>query len=115
MYDALLHTYQYLQLHLLMICSCHIRSNIPKSSYLPHPVGIVIGRNVNIGKNVHIYQHVTLTSGVTVKDNARILTGSIILNKTTVGKGAVIGANSVVLQDVDDDAIVAGIPASPLD
>ena len=114
-YDAIMHTFLYLQLHLLLRCSCHIRSNIPKSSYLPHPVGIVVGQNVRIGNHVHVYQNVTLTTGVTIEDNARILAGAIILNKSTVGRGAVIGAQSIVLEDVEDNSVVAGVPASALD
>jgi len=32
-----------------------------------------------------------------------------------VGRGAVIGAQSIVLEDVDDNSGVAGVPASALD
>jgi serine O-acetyltransferase len=104
----------YIKLHLLLTCSCHVRSKIPQSAYLPHPVGIVIGSDVSIGENVHIYQNVTLTAGVTVEDGARILKGAIILNNSIVKENATVGAHSVVLDDVDEASVVAGIPASPI-
>ena len=104
----------YSKLHLLLTCSCHVRSKIPQSAYLPHPVGIVIGSDVSIGEDVHIYQNVTLTAGVTVKNGARIFKGAIILNNSIVRKNASVGAHSVVLDDVDEASVVAGIPASPI-
>jgi serine O-acetyltransferase len=112
--DAIYHFTLYIKLQLLLTCSCHVRSKIPQSAYLPHPVGIVIGSDVIIGENVHIYQNVTLTAGVTVKDDARILKGAIILNNSTINEGAIVGAHSVVLDDVDEASVVAGIPAYPI-
>ena len=104
----------YIKLRLLLICSCHVRSKIPQSAYLPHPVGIVIGSDVSIGEGVHIYQNVTLTEGVTVQNGARIFKGAIILNNSIVGENALVGAHSVVVDDVDEASVVAGIPASPI-
>ena len=48
---------------------------------------------------------------VTVEDDVWIGTGSIILSGVTVGKGAVIGAGSVVTRDVPPCEIWAGNPA----
>jgi serine O-acetyltransferase len=41
-------------------------------------------------------------------------TGSSILGELTIGDGAVIGANAVVIRDVPAGATVVGIPARPV-
>lgn len=51
---------------------------------------------------------------VTIKDDVWIGTRAIILPGITVGKGAIIGAGSVVTKDVPDYAIVGGAPARVL-
>lgn len=48
---------------------------------------------------------------ITVGDGAWIGYGVAILQGVTIGKGAVIAAGSVVVHDVPDDAIAAGVPA----
>lgn len=83
---------------------------------------VVIGETAEIGDNVTIYQCVTLggtspDNGVagkrhpTVLDNAIIGSGAQVLGPITVGKGARIGANAVVTRDVQEGAVMVGIPA----
>jgi len=88
---------------------------------LPHAVGIVIGEGVVLGDRVTVYQNVTLGGKVigdqragnypTVGDETTIFAGAVIVGRVHVGAKSVIGANSVVLRDVPNDATVAGIPA----
>ncbi|MCB0345238.1 MAG: hypothetical protein KDD66_08965 [Bdellovibrionales bacterium] len=49
--------------------------------------------------------------GVKIGDNVWIGTRATVLDGVTVGSGAVIGAHSLVAQDVPENAIVAGTPA----
>jgi len=51
------------------------------------------------------------TATVVIKDGAHIGIGAIIMPGVTIGKSAVIGAGAVVVKDVPDYSIVAGIPA----
>ena len=44
-------------------------------------------------------------------DNVVIFAGAKVLGSINVGDGAVIGANAVVVKDVPENAVVAGIPA----
>ena len=50
-------------------------------------------------------------SFITIEDDAWIGAGAIILNGITIGKGAIVGAGSIVTRDVPPHAIVAGNPA----
>lgn len=49
-----------------------------------------------------------------VKKGASIGSGATIMCGVTIGKKAMIGAGSVVLKDVPEKAIVAGVPAKVL-
>ena len=82
---------------------------------MPHCVGSVIFAR-SIGS------HVTLQGGITVglkrkaefpiiEDGVTIGAGARVLGKITVGAGAVVAANAVVVRDVPAGATVAGVPA----
>jgi serine O-acetyltransferase len=51
--------------------------------------------------------------GPTIEEDVMVGTSASVLGKLTVGRGATIGANSVVLSDVEAGATVAGAPARP--
>jgi serine O-acetyltransferase len=86
---------------------------------LDHATGIVIGETAVVGNNVSIMQSVTL--GGTGKeegdrhpkvgDGVLISAGATILGNINIGRGAKVGAGSVVLQDVPPHTTVAGVPA----
>jgi serine O-acetyltransferase len=89
---------------------------------LPHPVGLVMGNGVRIGNNVMLGQGVTVGSreaDVTavdeelpvICDGATILANATVVGGVRVGEGARVGANSLVIADVPDYAIVVGVPA----
>lgn len=87
--------------------------------------GTRIGDNVLIGPSVviipanHIYKKKNIPirnqgetlKGIIIEDDVWIGAHSTILDGVHIGKGAIIAAGSVVTKDVDDFAIVAGIPA----
>ncbi len=79
-------------------------------------LGIVVHARCCIGNGVTISQHVTLggRSGLhdvpVVEDDVLIGAGAKILGPVRIGRGASIGANSVVLHDVPPFATVVGIP-----
>ena len=60
---------------------------------------------VTIGLKEGVYQ------GPTIERNVAIGTGAKIIGPITIGEGAVIGANAVVVDDVPARAVVAGVPA----
>jgi acetyltransferase-like isoleucine patch superfamily enzyme len=81
------------------------------------PTGVTIEDNVFIGPNVtftndkypKIDANWTLLR-TTIKKGASIGAGSVIL-PVTIGKNSLIGAGSVVTKDIPDNVIAAGNPA----
>lgn len=87
--------------------------------FLDHATSVVIGETSIVEDNVSILHEVTLggtgkTSGdrhPIVRSDVMIGAGSKILGRVEIGKGAKIGAGSVVLNDVAPHKTVAGVPA----
>lgn len=85
--------------------------------YVPHPYGIVVGV-ARLGHDITLLQNVTIgrKSGrdphdPVIGDRVAIFSGAALLGSITVGSGAVIGANAVVLKDVPPGATAIGVPA----
>jgi acetyltransferase-like isoleucine patch superfamily enzyme len=85
--------------------------------------GLRIGRNVNCSSEVAMWtlQHDpddphfgVRGDPIVVEDYAWISFRATILPGVTVGRGAVVAANSVVTKDVEEFTIVGGIPARPI-
>lgn len=80
-------------------------------------LGIVVHARAVIGDRVTIGQNVTIggRSGhhdvPVIEDDAEIGAGACVLGPIRIGKGARIGANAVVLQDVPAGAVAVGVPA----
>lgn len=56
----------------------------------------------------------TSKHNITICDDVWIGAGAIILNGITIGKGAIVGAGSIVTKDVEPYTIVAGNPAKKI-
>ncbi len=97
----------------------HPGAKIGKGLFIDHGMGVVIGETAEVGDNVTIYHGVTLGGTgkhtgkrhPTIGDNVLIGTGAKVLGPITVGNNAKIGANSVVLHNVPEDATAVGIRA----
>lgn len=100
----------------------HPGAKIGPGLFIDHGSGVVVGETAEIGENVTIYQGVTLggtgfQSGKrhpTVEDNVTIGSGAKLLGPITVGHGAKIGANTVVVEDVPPRSTVVGNPGHPV-
>jgi serine O-acetyltransferase len=96
----------------------HPAARIGDALFIDHGTGVVVGETAEIGDNVTLYQGVTLggtgfATGKrhpTVEDNVTIGSGAKLLGPITVGHGAKIGANSVVITDVPPNSTVVGNP-----
>ena len=100
----------------------HPAAVIGKRLLIDHGMGVVIGETAVIGDDVTLYQQVTL-GGVslepgkrhpTVEDDVVIGSGAKLLGSIRVGRGAKVGANSVVIHDVPENSTVVGNPGHPV-
>lgn len=97
----------------------HPAARIGRRVLIDHGTGVVIGETAAVGDDVSILQGVTLggtgkESGdrhPKVEDGVLLGTGAKVLGNIRVGRGAKVGAGSVVLDDVPPCATVAGVPA----
>lgn len=94
-----------------------IGATVGDGLYIPHPYGIVVGV-CTIGEDVAILQNVTIgargpeaPSQAVIGRGSYLSAGSVLVGAVTLGEGAVIGANAVVLTDVPARATAVGIPA----
>lgn len=71
----------------------------------------VIGNRVEIGPGVVIGGRSKIWEVPVIEDDVQIGVGAKVLGPVRVGRGAIIGANAVVLHDVPAEAVVVGIPA----
>jgi serine O-acetyltransferase len=100
----------------------HPAADIGRGLFIDHGSGVVIGETASIGNDVTLYQGVTLggtgfATGKrhpTVQDNVTIGSGAKLLGPITIGHGAKIGANSVVVTDVPPNSTVVGNPGHPV-
>lgn len=80
-------------------------------------IGVVIHARAVIGKDCIIGQNTTVggRSGhyevPVIGNNVEICAGARVLGPITIGNNVIIGANAVVIKDIPDNAVVAGVPA----
>jgi serine O-acetyltransferase len=98
----------------------HPGATIGRRVFIDHGMGIVIGETAEIGDDCTIYQGVTL-GGTSLSKGAKrhptlgrgviIGAGAKVLGGFTVGEGAKVGSNAVVVKEVPPGATAVGNPA----
>ncbi|MEW5729632.1 MAG: serine O-acetyltransferase [Pseudomonadota bacterium] len=97
----------------------HPGATVGRRFFIDHGTGVVIGETAVVGDDVTLYHGVTLGGTSlhkgkrhpTLEDGVIVGSGAQVLGPITVGKGARIGANAVVLTDVPAGVTMVGIPA----
>lgn len=96
----------------------HPGAKIGRRFFIDHGMGIVIGETSEIGDDCSIYHGVTLGGTTwqkgkrhpTLENGVVVGAGAKILGPITIGTGARIGCNAVVVKDVPMGATVVGVP-----
>lgn len=107
---------------LIMGYDIPLTTNIGKGLLLMHYPEIVINGDCIIGDYVTIFNGVTLGMKFSgekkgcpqIGNHVKIYPGARVIGNIKVGNHVVIGANSVVVDDVPDYSVVAGVPAKIL-
>jgi len=81
-------------------------------------MGAVLGGRATVGKNCHVGAGAVLAgviepasaTPVIVEDDVLIGANAVVIEGCHIGRGAVIAAGCVVVQDVPENAVVAGVP-----
>ena len=96
----------------------HPGAKIGRRFFIDHGMGVVIGETTEISEDILIYQGVVL-GGVSLEKTKRhptigkgvvIGAGAILLGPIIIGDGARVGAGSVVVKDVPENATAVGVP-----
>ena len=98
----------------------HPGARLGRRVFIDHGLGVVIGETAEVGDDCTIYQGVTLGGTALERGSKRhptleagvvIGAGAKVLGPFTVGEGAKVGSNAVVVKAVPKGATVVGIPA----
>lgn len=103
-------------------CEIYPHVKIGANFYMPHYLGVVIGKTAIIGNNVTIFPNVVIGSKRSIDteedktqrrhaiigDNCLIGTHAVILGAIIIGDNVTIAANSVVDKDVPSNTLVYG-------
>ncbi|ANU19788.1 2,3,4,5-tetrahydropyridine-2,6-dicarboxylate N-acetyltransferase [Planococcus plakortidis] len=85
-------------------------------------MGVIMGGRATVGKNCHIGAGAVLAgviepasaTPVIVEDDVMIGANAVVLEGVRIGKGSVVAAGAVVIEDVPENAVVGGTPARVL-
>jgi sugar O-acyltransferase (sialic acid O-acetyltransferase NeuD family) len=75
--------------------------------------GATVDHDCAIGAHAHIAPGAHLAGGIRVGCGAMVGIGASVTPNQRIGAGAMVAAGAVVVSDVEDGAVVKGIPARP--
>lgn len=103
-----------------LLLNCEIACEVPDRLFIPHPSGIVAGRESELSNDVVLMQQVTLGCrrpycndikefGYPIlKEGVYVGAGAKVMGRVIIGEWAIIGPNAVVTIDVPAYSVVVG-------
>ncbi|MGX7199157.1 2,3,4,5-tetrahydropyridine-2,6-dicarboxylate N-acetyltransferase [Enterococcus nangangensis] len=82
-------------------------------------MGAILGGRATVGKRCHIGAGAVLAGvveppsakPVVIEDDVLVGANAVVVEGVTVGKGSIVAAGAIVLEDVPENVVVGGIPA----
>lgn len=90
------------------------KTDIGAFCYINAKYGVILEDYVQVGSHCSIYSVSTIDEKaglVHLKENSKIGSHSTVLPGVTVGKNSIIGAHSLVIEDIPENVIAYGVPA----
>lgn len=90
------------------------KTDIGAFSYINAKYGVVLEDYVQIGSHCSLYSVSTIDNKegkIYLKKNCKIGSHSTVMPNVTIGQNSIVGANSLVLEDIPDNVIAFGVPA----
>lgn len=95
-----------------IICAgCIITTNIEIKDFVILNLACTVGHDTIIGKHSSFMPTCNISGEVNIGECVYCGTGAKIINQMNVGANSVIGAGAVVITDVPNNAVIAGVPA----
>ncbi|MFA6174989.1 MAG: hypothetical protein WC765_00250 [Phycisphaerae bacterium] len=109
-------------IHRLCFCEIPATADIGPGFMVYHPFGLVIGVGVRAGRNFNVRIDSTFggrrgearadaTVYPVIGDNVAVGAGVRVLGPVNIGDNVTIGANSVVINNIPQNCVAAGVPA----
>lgn len=95
----------------LIVGSCSLSNDIRVGSDVLIQTLAVLGHDVFLGDGITLGAHAFVGGFAALEDLCTVHPHAVILPKVRIGKGAVVGAGSVVIKDVPPYTTVFGSPA----
>jgi sugar O-acyltransferase (sialic acid O-acetyltransferase NeuD family) len=98
-----------------IVCqSAVLTTNVTMGDFVVIGIHSLVSHDSVIDKFATLHPFVSVSGHVHIKEYAEIGTGAKIIPGKIIGLRAVIGAGSVVTQDIPDDCTAVGVPARPV-
>ena len=94
------------------IIDCHFNITIGKRVLIgPHCYIADFDHDMHVNIHQPLHRANESCEAVVIKDNVWLGAGVTVLKGVTIGKNSVIAAGSVVITDIPDNVVAAGVPA----
>lgn len=95
----------------IVSAGCQISCDIVVGDFVTLQPNVFLGHNVNIGDYTHINANVVCNGNVFIEPSVTLHTASVVAPNLRVGENTIIGAGSIVLNNIKPNVTVFGNPA----